>query len=449
MKMMFKVIAGCLMFGTYNNAQAAKVHIETDFKKVTDDLSMTCKCTPDGAFSAVIDESPKDHDEWVVGDPSFLWSITPSANLTFATVTEPLVNLSLSDDAFGISYKVKVVVTWIETHSITKATNPIELKKEMVLDAVRLDGLTVETPDMINGMLCDNRTGTVNIACSGCSIETQKTLSLTLSSMPVETSGIINKVGCGTDIAFFKTTDPLKWTTSTNYWYGTLPGHCCYFNHFEYKFTAALDSKCIVTKKYAMTMPPAVAVMNPSWSNASTISEPTYNAVTKMWRCNITLRDYIKDGNCTGLPTTNQYDPEAAVEENYHLKQWKGTVSLDEGGQGDCATAVQLKGWLKSPSTAHSFGLQWDNEVPYVEKSASTVAFSYAQAAVSWAMTAEQTEAWSVWTKDQPFIEVKAKAFAGYNAAWKYHCTYESDDNYGPEEKVKNYSHQSFVWDAE
>jgi len=431
MKMLRLLVLVCLMFGTYHHAEAAKVHIETSFQKVKDDLSMTCKCNANGTFSVVIDEAPKDHGEWVVGDPTFLWSIAPAANLTFATVTEPSVSLSLNEGAFGISYKVKVVVTWVETHSVTKATNTIPAPpEEMTLDAIRLDGLTVSTPDMIDGMLCDNREGLVRIIIKGGSPETQMVLSFTLSSRPVETSGIINKVGCGTDIAFYNLLDPLIWTTSPIYWYGTLPGHCCYTNHFAYTFTAALDSKCIVAKDYKMTMPNERPVMVPQPPKRKSTRGDAVLGQNNRWRCNIEFRDFEKTALIMGLPTTDQYVEETEKEETFHKGQWEGTVPTSEGGTGDLYTATGCKYW---------FGKQDDDQY-YGEGATAEEAENNATYLMSIACFKEETQSRSIWSKDSfAFIEVGAKKHAGFNAAWMYHCMYE--EKYGQAEKQVNYSH--------
>lgn len=437
MKMMFKVIVGCLIFGSYSHADAAtpapRVHIETDYKNVADHLSMTCKCKSDGMFSAVINDAPKNHDEWVVGSPSFLWSIAPNANLTFATVTEPSVNLSLGEVAFGISYKIKVVVKWIETHSVTKATNTIEAKDEMELDAIRLDGLTVSTHDMIDGMLCDNREGAVEILVTGCSPETQKTLSFALSSKPVETSGIVNKVGCGTGITFYKTVDPLKWTTSKIYWYGTLPGHCCFNNHFEYKFTAALDLKCIVTNTYAMTMPEQDPGYIPQFQTKASIGTPEpVTGEPNLWRCSFTFEDAHKTGFFIGLPTTDQYASEVMKEETYHESQWKATVPTSEGGSGDLYTAKGCRYWLAQAGM---------NQY-YATGSSSAAALQNARTAVSLGIQTENEKAYIIWDTSLGLREVKAKAQAGYNAAWMYHCMYEY--TLGPAEKQTRDFHPAY-----
>ena len=117
-----------------------------------------------------------------------------------------------------------------------------------------------------------------------------------------------------------------------------------------------------------------------------------------------------------GLPTTDQYSVEANREEEYHVKQWLGQVSTEEGGQGDCYTAKGVA-WMAGCIGAG----------PFYEYGGSPEEAK--QRAITKVQMAEEDEfeiSDLVTANDHGFIELKAKAYAGYNAAWKYHCMYES-----------------------
>ena len=121
----------------------ASVHIDTTFTLVEEGYAITCTHEPSGSFSAVIDDAPKPHDEWIVGDPTYTWTISPSKSLTFAPTDASTVNLTLGADAFGKSYGVALKVKWVETNDKTGASHEIVALAALTLDAVSIETETV------------------------------------------------------------------------------------------------------------------------------------------------------------------------------------------------------------------------------------------------------------------------------------------------------------------
>jgi hypothetical protein len=164
--------------------------------------------------------------------------------------------------------------------------------------------------------------------------------------------------------------------------------------------------------------------MTPSVSNNSltTVSSPFVTADGRTV-VNITLGDFTKSGvvrnlnNLTGPLSSDQYSVECAVEENYHLQQWLGTVPSAQGGQSDCFTAKGIAYYLGRDTNQTSFQL----EIANVN---GLVAFldQLRQAEID-----ETSKSWEIWRADEGLVEKSAKDAAGYNAAWRYHCTYAND----------------------
>lgn len=58
-------------------------------------------------------------------------------------------------------------------------------------------------------------------------------------------------------------------------------------------------------------------------------------------------------------------------------------------------------------------------------------------------VSVEVEESERIYGLDAGFREVKAKAYTGYNTAWKYHCAY--DDVYGPELGQFDHVHPAYL----
>ena len=203
-----------------------------------------------------------------------------------------------------------------------------------------------------------------------------------------------------------------------------LPGQCCHANRFAYEFTLAVDTDlCVVSNRYTVDWPnenPVTQVRIRPTSDTVVHEPELVPGTNNVYRCLIEFGGFPVAAWAEGLPTTDQYSEEANREEDYHVKQWLGQVSTEEGGQGDCYTAKGVA-WM-----AGCIG-----DGPFYEYGDSPEEAK--QRATTKVQMAEEDEfemSDLVTANDHGFIELKAKAHAGYNAAWKYHCMYESE--FGP-----------------
>jgi hypothetical protein len=292
------------------------------------------------------------------------------------------------------------------------------------LTAIKLVGFTVASkspkPTHEGGQLTDNREGVATIQVEG--IKDPSDISFKFTAKPVETGAIINKMG--TVINFTQTENPLVFETSKIYWYGVNPDHCCYGYTHEYSFVLTMNGCCSITNKYSVGMP----IENPGMVKDMMISNSTVKppeavpGVANFYRCEIAFEDFTKKGKTRNLPTTDQYADEIAKEENRHVEQWQGSVSEAEGGSTDLYTAKGTKWWIG-----------WIGGGPwYVYGATAEAALTAAQEKLDRAEETEMEISKNINLQDKGFIELKAKEFAGYNAAWKYHCCYERADGWGP-----------------
>jgi len=133
------------------------VSISTSFAKSAG-KAVTCKCVPDGTFTASPSNAPIDRAETKVTGPVYAWTISPTNHVSFAPTNAPTVDLSLlNTNAFGKTYDVSVVVTWFESNTVTHAVTPIPATMNMVFIAIKAELKSVKfTSD--HGLLTTNKT---------------------------------------------------------------------------------------------------------------------------------------------------------------------------------------------------------------------------------------------------------------------------------------------------
>ena len=189
-------------------------------------------------------------------------------------------------------------------------------------------------------------------------------------------------------------------------------------------FDLTVDGVLCSSHKYNVGWPaenPRMGYHCPTWNTACSVSAAEYVQSNGLWRAKVVFGDFpAKRGVVLGCPTSDQYSDETQREEEFHKKQWEGTVPVEQGGSGDCFTVRGLR-WFATTK----FGLGEDDYVYGVSSSAVQTA---ACNILCQSIRAEILESVRVNERRRNYIEYHAKAYAGYNAAWKYHCCYQEGD---------------------
>ncbi|MGN0843840.1 MAG: hypothetical protein ACI4QT_01315 [Kiritimatiellia bacterium] len=262
--------------------------------------------------------------------------------------------------------------------------------------------------------LTDNRTAKVTIQLHG--FDPSEKRNFVLHAEPKKKENIVNK--CGTDITFSKTDDPLVWTTSKIYWYGNNPDRCCNTNESPYLFSLEVDNAfCASTNEYTVGWPNENPKMKGGVSPLGVFIIHDAELVpgeTNRFRCRIEIHDFQKNVVYQDCPASQQYADEILKEEEYHAKQWLGQVPSSQGGLQEYYTANGIKLWagFSGDGPYYVYG---DTAEKAMEKGAEI-----GRCSIKKEMRASCVAAFL----NDPFRELKAKEYVGYNAAWKYHCSY-------------------------
>ena len=307
--------------------------------------------------------------------------------------------------------------------------------------SVRFDFSVVsENGNGVQNELTDNRPADITITPSIAAIDLSK-FRLSFQSSPKGTGAIINKAG--TDIFFAEVGSPLNWKTSNVYWFGLLPDKECYTFKNEYAFTLLANGIPAKIRDYPVGWPDEEPVMVPLVQKHPTnIAHPLPSDDGSRLRIVVSLGDFSKTGivhnanNPLGPLRTTQYAAETETEEHYHLEQWVGIAPSAKGGQADCFTTRGIGYFL-------GFG---SDETTIEIYSDSTDAEAFFASVVEQVDQAEEKETeigWQIWMDDKGLVEKSAKDEAGYNAAWRYHCTYAND----PSLNLIDHRHPAFERD--
>ena len=362
------------------------------------------------------------------------WTISGPGITEFRTNTASIVfNRSPQNIGGWFALSIEASLTGEYIIQAHDTTQPL-LEDAGEMTAVRVD-FAVEPdgfPGCPNGLLFDNFSNTVFISVEGSA--NPSNLVFQFCAYPEENGQLINKAG--TEIDFIPTDNPLLWRTSPTYWYGVLTDRWCYINLHNYTFLLNVNGcECVVSNRYCVNWPPGEnPKMSPTVSDYSrtVINEPEpVPGITNFFRCLIEFEGFDKYTEIIGIPVLNQYAEETAKEEEFHAQQFHGTVPSNQGGQSDCFTAKGIK-WM----------VGWVGEGPwYVYGTTPETTKEWAENYVKNGEKLEKDESWAIWMLDRGFVEMTAKAHAGYNAAFTYHCTYERF--YGP--TPTNHHHRAYA----
>ena len=306
---------------------------------------------------------------------------------------------------------------------------------------VRSDVMT-ENPEKASvlGDLTDNFTAKVDVICNGIANLSGHSPRMTVAAVN-KSERLVNNVGIFS-INVSIDENSLVWPTSKTYWYGEqMPsadydwdawGKCCASYNSPYEFVLMVDGIACVRKVYTVGSPnedPRMEVVSPvrgagnNWPSICTIKSITFSG--GVCRVDLNVMDYVKKGELKGLPSVSQYAENIRREEEYHLSQYLGVCSFENGGCSDIFTRRGFLYFLRQELTRRGATLNEGNEPgAYYLESAGVSLVALANAAIEAALTREGNRSAQLWNQRNLFREFRAKAEVGYNAYGKYHCHY-------------------------
>lgn len=365
-------------------------------------------------FGVRINTLPDVRQEWHIEKRDIQWTISPSKSgrNVPADLKSSSIVVYFNPADFGKSYTIEVKVIWTLV-SDSGEWDFEEASDSFTLDAILYD-FSVSSADgsiAINGSpLVDNRAAIAIVSPTGCT--RPELLDLSFSSNPEELNPI-NKAG--TTMNFVKR-NSLTFRAEKVFWYGLAKPNCCYHKEYYYAITLMADGQSVAKRRETVGWPDEhpeanVNVSRPTYSFSLLGGDsPPYSVEMSLGRF-ILHADPI-DGS------TDQYAHETDVEEDFHVKQALGQVGLDKGGEPDL---YQRKFVLRS------LGFAEGDRIIFYSTSTETMHEFQLRVfrAVRMAIETEANDSYSQWCLDEGYREKMAKKEAGYNAAWKYHCTYE------------------------
>ena len=173
-----------------------------------------------------------------------------------------------------------------------------------------------------------------------------------------------------------------------------------------------------------------------------------YNATSGgFWYCSIIFEEFDKSlGLITSEPSepnefftwSGQYADKIREEEEFHMKQFRGEVPLEQGGQGDCFTVRGLKYFIaqQAKTNANIATSTW-----IVKGDTAKEAEENCMQVIKEAIAAEIAVSNQIMGSDKGFRELKVKERVRYNAGWRYHCTYLQTYGSSP----KDHTHPAYI----
>jgi len=102
-------------------------------------VAIACKQKPQGRFRADYAFNPDPRKELIFSGPSFLWRISPiTPDVSFSPTDAATVDVSLSGNAFGKSYAVSVIATWIIWDKVSQNFRLITARSSVTLVAIKV-----------------------------------------------------------------------------------------------------------------------------------------------------------------------------------------------------------------------------------------------------------------------------------------------------------------------
>lgn len=360
---------------------------------------------------------PSPHQECSLGARTIEWKVSPETSAGHSDTSQEMFQVNFANPGdFGVSYKISVSVSWSMIDNQTGLyAEPVVKTATYTLDAI-MYSFTVACSDgtaCLDGgsSLVDNHPAVAKVVPQGCT--RRELLRMKLTSTPQEKNPV-NKAG--TSMLFsVLSTDTCTFTTPKTYWYGLAHPKDCFFLQYYYIIELECDLVIVARKKETVGWPDA----EPQLLFQERIPEYTRNVLelpNGRYRMTISNIEITLDTQIQS--STSQYQREAQTEEEYHERQLKGLVSISDGGCGDLfdvENAMRSAGFVKTSNG-------------YIRDSApgqSRALFEFTVLYdVRQALASEIDESRQLIDLNRGNMEKCAKEAAGYNAAFRYHCTY-------------------------
>ena len=349
-----------------------------------------------------------------------------------------------SSDAKPVELDVCAVKSAVDV-KFALAGEPDNVNKDRAVDYVHAKCVTLnfevksvaEMPydDIDDGMLIDSRYATIEVTTDPKGVDVSN-FGITFSAVTAEKGDLINHNN-KFDVEIEHKAGNLWKTKDKVLWYGVKQVWECWFYSYAYVFSLKCYGDEVVSKKYKMRWPEtdAGAYWRPVLENKTTYSDAKYYPAGDYYYCQIEFKEYEKDNDgevwtepiLPGRPFcwTGQYADKVRAEEDFHIMQLRGKVSLDQGGQGDCYTVMGLKYAIEQQAKTNSniFTSSW-----VVKGRTKNMAEKNANNVIICAINDEVKMSERTIKQNCGFRELKAKESekVRYNAAWCYHCTYRS-----------------------
>lgn len=406
---------------------------------VADGYSRFSSSSATASFTCVVLSPPVPRKEWRLEDESIKWSVSPTpkrGSFTSPSLTCAILSLVHPYD-FGVSYEVCVSVSWTLRDSKSAANETVTREARHVVDAVAYSfemACSDGTASLSGDKLIDNHPAAVTVTARGCT--RPDLLDLDISASPAEEGPLVNKAG--TEMQFVKK-GPLLFSTPKTFWYGKAKPDCCYTKRYPYAIhlLEASDGLVAIGKEtvgWPNEHPEASVAIYPPENTAVRYASSDGRAFASV----LFGRTVKKVSRVDPSMVTDQYQEETIREENFHVKQFLGEVPWSEGGEGNLYSLKKVADKVGRPYAGLGECVVWSG-VGETDSAFRT--------RVEALITDELANEWevsdTVFEGNRAFREVKAKAHAGYNAAWTYQCTYEAN-GYPAEDSVQHFSREDF-----
>lgn len=395
--------------------------------------------TNSALFAKLNIKQPRDDFNAVHGNVTLTWDNTASINvyrdkrkLSAGTVLSvPIGGLQLLVEAVKKGAKVKFTLEGSEDNVSGQKAVDYVYAQCVGLDFKIMSDKKKAYDNPKYGVLLDSRTATVTVTSDPCEVDLTP-LKLSFISEPKEKGNLVND-GKGTTITF-KPKDKSQriWKTSEIYWYGVLPDRECYSCDNQYNVAMKVNGVILKREDFSIEWPEKTAFAEITFP--ATLCSAIFESQTLSERrscCQITVVSTQKPNGVIktnpNMPNndfswTGQYSDKIRAEETLHIRQNRGEVDESRGGMTNCFSLNGIRYFLLQ-HLRYEEDVDIDTYTVYAETLEDAI--SRAWEILRQAEISELDESNRVIRNSRGFRELKAKQEIGYNAAWRYHCTYQ------------------------